>query len=102
MRPREAEAAGPALALGALVGRCSPSPLVLFYVLFTPFWFGLRVARLARRVPRARQAPLGGVTARRRGNISADELRPRYVYDFDEPLTAGASCSAARGSGSRR
>ena len=39
---REAEASGPALALGALVGRCSASRSFVFYGLFTPFWFALR------------------------------------------------------------
>ena len=65
--------------------------LVLFYGLFTPFWFGLRALAWVGGVP--------GATPPRSRIDSAADGRARYVYDFDEPVAGGRELLGGKGIG---
>ena len=64
--------------------------LVLFYGLFTPFWFGLRALAWAGGVPRATAA---------QSRIDSRPMANRYVYDFDEPVAGGRELLGGKGIG---
>jgi pyruvate,orthophosphate dikinase len=68
--------------------------LVLFYVVFAPFWFSLRVlAWVAEFRSRRRRAGLMVDLD------SASTMQNRYVYDFDEPTTGGRELLGGKGIG---
>ena len=78
--------------------------LVLFYGLFTPFWFGLRAHRLGGRVPFA--PPPSRLPVTHVGNPTRGRFPRGWRIATSTASTSrrpgGVSCSAARGSGSRR
>ena len=104
-RPREAEAAGPGLALGRLVLAARRRARRLLRALHAVL-VRAASARLARRVPRPPPAgpdALARQADRRRrppGVVTISAMSPgRFVFDFDEPSDGGRELLGGKGVG---
>ena len=95
-RSGEAEAAGLEARAGRSGTSCSASALVVFYGLFTPFWFALRslawLAEFRAREEKVSRAPP-------RGKNQAMSGAARFVYDFDESAPGGRELLGGKGIG---